>query len=192
MPDAKRPEREDVGEHLARNLRELREAQGLTQLGLARRASVPRATLAHLETGAGNPTLSVLVKIASALGVTIEELVGPPRATGVKYRADQLPVRVKAGVEIKQIMPSPLPGIEIERLYLPPESSMRGTPHSAGTREYLFCERGMIELIASGNAFLLAAGEVVVFRGDQRHSYRNAGDTESVAFSVVLLAPPLG
>ena len=35
------------------------------------------------------------------------------------------------------------------------------------------------------------AGDVVVFRGDQRHSYHNLGDEEAVAFSVVLL-PPVG
>jgi hypothetical protein len=29
-----------------------------------------------------------------------------------------------------------------------------------------------------------------VFRGDQRHSYRNVADGETVAFSVVLLPPP--
>lgn len=180
-----------AGIHLARNLRGLREAQSLTQLQLSARAGIPRATLAHLETGAGNPTLSVLVRIASALNVTIEELIGPPRATGRKYTADQLPVKHRAGAELKQLLPDPLPGIDIERFSLPAGVHMKGVPHSAGTREYLYCERGRIELVASGTTFVLDAGDVVVFRGDQRHSYRNPGDEEAVAFSVVLL-PPAG
>jgi transcriptional regulator with XRE-family HTH domain len=182
---------ETVGAHLARNLRTLREAQSLTQLQLSSRAGIPRATLAHLETGAGNPTLSVLVRIASALNVTIEELIGPPRATGRLYAADQLPVRHRAGAELKQLLPDPLPGIEIERFSLPPRVHMKGVPHSAGTREYLYCERGKLELVASGTAFVLEVGDVVVFRGDQRHSYRNLGEEEAIAFSVVLL-PPVG
>lgn len=178
--------------NLARNLRTLRDAQGLTQSQLAARAGVPRATLAHLETGAGNPTLFVSLRIASALHVTIEELIGPPRATGRLYRKDQLPVRTRAGVTLAKLLPDPLPGIDFERFSLPPGGLFRGVPHAAGTREYLYCERGAIELVASGVAHALAEGDVVVFRGDQRHSYRNLADGESVAFSVVLLPPTAG
>lgn len=177
--------------NLARNLRTLRDGQSLTQSQLATRAGIPRATLAHLETGGGNPTLLVLIKIAAALNVTIEELIGPPRATGRLYRSDQLPVKRRAGVTVKRLLPDPLPGIEIERFALPPEAHLKGVPHSAGTREYLFCEAGGIVLVASGTSFALDVGDVVVFRGDQRHSYHNPGDTEAVAFSIVLL-PPTG
>jgi len=35
----------------------------------------------------------------------------------------------------------------------------------------------------------LEPGDVVVFRGDQRHSYRNPGRSKAVAYSVVALAP---
>lgn len=185
------PATDGIGIHLARNLRNLREAQSLTQVQLSARAQIPRATLAHLETGAGNPTLSVLVRIASALNVTIEEIIGPPRATGRRYSAEQLPVRRRSGAELKQLLPDPLPGIEIERFMLPAQVYVKGVPHSPGTREYLYCERGRIELVASGNTFSLEVGEVVVFRGDQRHSYHNPGIDEAIAFSVVLL-PPAG
>lgn len=178
--------------NLARNLKALRDAQGLTQSQLAGRAGVPRATLAHLETGAGNPTLLVTLRIASALNVTIEELIGPPRATGRLYRRDQLPVRHRSGVAMSRVLPDALPGIEIDRFSLSEGSAMKGVPHSPGTREYLFCERGQIELVASGTAYVLQEGDVVVFRGDQRHSYRNVAEQESVAFSVVLLPPSGG
>ena len=179
-------------QNLARNLKSLRDAQGLTQQMLAERAGVPRATLAHLETGAGNPTLLVTIRIASALNVTIEELVGPPRETGRLYRASELPDRKRGGVTVSKLLPDPLPGIEVERLRMPGGAVMKGIPHSPGTREYLFCERGAVELVASGSAWTLAPGDVVVFRGDQRHSYRNAGDGEAIAFSVVLLPPAAG
>ena len=35
-------------------------------------------------------------------------------------------------------------------------------------------------------------GDVVVFRGDQRHSYRNEGREPAIAYSVVALAPAGG
>lgn len=179
-----------AAENLARNLRALRDAQGLTQQRLAERAGVPRATLATVESGEGNPTLAVLVRLASALNVSIEELIGPPRDTGRLYRADQLPARKRGGVVLGKLLPDPLAGIDIERMALPPGATMVGVPHSAGTREYLFCERGPLALVASGQRYELGDGDVVVFRGDQRHSYHNPGEGPAVAFSVVLLPPP--
>ena len=179
-----------AAENLARNLRALRDGQGMTQQRLSDRSGVPRATLATLESGAGNPTLAVLVRIASALNVSIEELIGPPRDTGRVYRADQLPARKRSGVTVGKLLPDALSGIDMERMHLPPAATMKGVPHSAGTREYLFCDRGRIELVASGTSYELDPGDVVVFRGDQRHSYRNLADGETVAFSVVLLPPP--
>ncbi len=79
--------------------------------------------------------------------------------------------------------------MEIERLELPAGGQMIGVPHTHGTREYLTCERGRVKLVASGESWLLDPGDVVVFRGDQRHSYRNEGRRTAIAYSVVALAP---
>ena len=71
MPDARVP-----GDHLADNIKALRSARGLSQQQIAKAAGVPRATWTHLESGAGNPTLAVLVKIANALQVRLDETLG--------------------------------------------------------------------------------------------------------------------
>src|SRR5512144_2705734 len=84
---------DDVAAALAQNLRQLRVARGLTQEQLAKVSGVPRPTWAHLESGAANPTLGVLVRVADALEVRIEELIGPPRAAARLYRAGTLPAR---------------------------------------------------------------------------------------------------
>jgi quercetin dioxygenase-like cupin family protein len=78
--------------------------------------------------------------------------------------------------------------MEIDRMELPPGARMNGIPHVSGTTEYLTCERGEILLVASGESWTLVAGDVVVFRGDQRHSYANRGDRTAVGYSVVVLA----
>jgi transcriptional regulator with XRE-family HTH domain len=181
---------DNTSSFLAANIRSLREARGLTQQHLSTRSGVPRPTWANLESGSANPTLSVLVRAASALNVSIEELIGPPRAIGRFYRADQLPVRQRSGVSVGKVLPDALSGIDVERMVFPRGGRMGGVPHTPGSREYLFCESGKVELSASGSSWQLEPGDVVVFRGDQRHSYRNLGKAESVAFSVVLLPPP--
>ena len=71
---------------------------------------------------------------------------------------------------------------------LPAGARLVGIPHVPGTTEYLTCERGTMVLVASGESWTLAPGDVVVFRGDQRHSYGNPGDRVAVGYSVVVLA----
>jgi hypothetical protein len=76
-------------------------------------------------------------------------------------------------VIVRKLLPDPVPGMEIDRMELPPGSRMTGIPHTPGTREYLMCETGQIALTAAGEHWLLDAGDVVAFRGDQKHAYAN-------------------
>lgn len=178
----------DVSGRLALNVKQLREARAMTQDQIARLAGVPRATWANLESGAANPTLSVLRRAAGALQVTIEELLSAPRAAARLYPKDTIPTRTPGQALVKKLLPDAIPGMEIDRLEIAPRGRMTGVPHTEGTREYLTCESGEIEVIVSGERFRLTVGDVVVFRGDQRHSYHNPGDRKAIGYSVVVLA----
>ena len=87
-------------------------------------------------------------------------------------------------VTVRKLLPDPIPGVEIDRIELPPRSQLVGVPHTPGTREYLTCERGEIELSESGRVWKLGPGDVVVFRGDQSHGYRNPGREPAIAADV--------
>lgn len=178
-----------AGTNLAANIRQLREARGLSQGQIAELAGIPRPTWSTLERGDGNPTLAVLLKAATALQVSIEELVAPPRATARHFPAGSLASRRRGRVVVETLLPEPVPGLQLERMTFPPGAGMTGIPHTPGTREYLCCERGEVLLTASGESWTLTEGDVVVFRGDQKHSYRNPGRKRATAFSVVALAP---
>jgi XRE family transcriptional regulator, regulator of sulfur utilization len=183
------PVSNDAAGHLGRNIAALREARGQTQAQIARLARIPRATWTNLESGAANPTLAVLVKVADALQVRLEELIEPPRRIGRLYRAAALPTRTRGAVTVRKLLPESIAGLEIERMELPAGATMGGVPHTDGTREYLTCERGQVELSAGGASWTLESGDVVVFRGDQKHGYRNPGTTPAVAYSVIAFAP---
>jgi quercetin dioxygenase-like cupin family protein len=77
----------------------------------------------------------------------------------------------------------------IDRMELAAGARYPGSPHSPGTHEFLYCERGRITLRVSGEQFELQRGSVAAFPGDQRHSYENPGSTLAIGFSVVSLAP---
>lgn len=180
---------EELSGRLAQAIRGLREARGLTQQQMAKLSGLPRATWANLESGASNPTLAVLHRVASALSVPFEELLMRPSPAARHYPKASLIEREKQGARIRSLLPHKVPNMVLERFELGPNVRMTGTPHSPGTREYLACERGTMELSASGERFVLAAGDVVVFRGDQKHGYANVGAGTAIGYSVVVLRP---
>ena len=181
--------RNSVAANLAANVRQLREARGLTQEQMSRISEVPRPTWANLESGQSNPTLSVLTKVATALQVPLEELIAPPRAVVKLYKAGSLPSVTRGKVRLRKLLPDTIAGLEIDRMELPSGAYMAGIPHTPGTREYLTCESGSVELSVGGETWTLTPGDVVVFRGDQKHGYRNLGSAVAVTYSVVSLAP---
>lgn len=180
---------DELSSRLGRNIRQLRQGRGLTQQQMAKLSGLPRATWANLESGSGNPTLAVLHAVAMAFQVSLEEIVAEPRASAKLFPRGALPTRVRGNVQVSSLLPDKVPGMQIERLELPVGARMVGVPHTAGTREYLTCESGQLELVASGESFQMEEGDVVVFRGDQRHSYVNRGRKPAVGYSVVMLRP---
>ncbi len=169
-------------------MRQLRSARGLTQAQLAKKAGVPRATWANLESGEANPTLQVLHAVAHALAVSIEELLRAPRAACVLHPRETLVAVRRGTASVRHLLPDPLPGSLIDRMELPPSGRLTGIPHTPGTREYLTVERGSIVLAAAGERFTVREGDVLAFRGDQRHSYANpSSEGTAIGYSVVIL-----
>ncbi len=66
----------DLSRALAANLRALREVRGLTQAELGLRAGIAAASISHFETGQRTPSLESTVKVAEALGVSVDTLLG--------------------------------------------------------------------------------------------------------------------
>lgn len=65
----------DVRRQLGFNMRRLREAQGYTQEGFAELAGLHRTYVSDLERGTRNPTITVVMKVARALGVKPGQLL---------------------------------------------------------------------------------------------------------------------
>lgn len=64
-------ERQVLGEHV----RQKRKLLGISQEELAFRAGLDRTYVSQIERGIGNPSLTVLLRLAAVLRVKIQELV---------------------------------------------------------------------------------------------------------------------
>jgi transcriptional regulator with XRE-family HTH domain len=178
-----------IMQNLATNLAYLRKMRGLTQGRLAIASNIPRTTISHLESGQGNPSLKILAKLATTLGVSIEELISAPHPSCVLINAANLKrqARARGHAEIITLLPDPIPGLQFERLHLRPSTLLLGIPHKKGTKEYFTCTYGRIAVSVDGNEYIVQAGDVLTFPGDRRHSYRNLEGFESTGISIVVI-----
>jgi transcriptional regulator with XRE-family HTH domain len=69
------PLAERASVRLGTRIRELRRAAGLTQEGLASKASIDAKYVQDIERGDANPTLAMLVALSHAFGVSLAELL---------------------------------------------------------------------------------------------------------------------
>jgi transcriptional regulator with XRE-family HTH domain len=67
---------EDMGAWVATRLRELREAQGLSLRGLARRAGVTTEMVSRAEKNSKTPSVNTLARLCQGLGVSLAEFFG--------------------------------------------------------------------------------------------------------------------
>ena len=88
-PSASRPVPSgSAPKNLAANLRRLRLAAGLTQEQVAERADMADATISRIERGRLDPSSTLVSKLAQALRVKADDLLGTPKKAGTpRYRA---------------------------------------------------------------------------------------------------------
>lgn len=66
---------EDIQKTVGRNVRQARKAVGLSQEALADEAGIDRTYVSGVERGVRNPTVTILDRLAKALGVTPADLL---------------------------------------------------------------------------------------------------------------------
>lgn len=174
---------------LAMNVKRLRERRGLTQQELSEASGIPRPTIANLESGTANPTLAVVLRVASALAVTVEELVASVAPQAVIHPARALPEKRRTGAAIRRLIPEGSRPAEFERLELAPGAHLGARAEAPGTREYLACESGDIELVYAGDVLRLGSGDVAALVADQPRDYANRGRRAAVAYRIVMAIP---
>ncbi|HYG67273.1 MAG TPA: XRE family transcriptional regulator [Anaeromyxobacteraceae bacterium] len=178
------------------NLRRLRSQRGLSLERLSRASGVSRAMLGQIELGQSAPTINVLWKISSALGVPFSALISA-RATGgihVLRRDGAKWLRSQDGsFASRALFPFDEPRrVEFYQLTLAPGGAERAEAHNPGTTENLVVAQGAVEIEVGTRRELLEAGDAIVFEADVPHVYRNRAERESVMYLVMTYADTVG
>ncbi len=178
-----------LSRNIAANLKRLREARHISQQRLSEVSRVPRPTLAHLESGVANPTLSVMLKVAEALQVRLEELLSQPPPAISHVKAKELKRRGRAGFAVTRLLHEASAGLGFERVQLGPRGRWSVKPSDPGQRYHVYCESGELSLNAGLQTCVLESGELAILSSEFGFTAQNATNRVAVAFR--LIAPAL-
>lgn len=143
--------------------------------------------ISKVERGEKSPTVSVAVRVAAGLGVSVGRLLGEERERRgvVLRRGDQMVVRdPQSGFERRLL--SGLGGLEFVRNELPDGASTGEFPaHRAGVMEYVAVDRGRLRASVGDEEHVLEAGDSITFEADAPHSFENVGSGEAVYYLII-------
>ena len=178
------------------NLRRLRGQRGLSLERLSQLSGVSRAMLGQVELGQSAPTINVLWKISSALGVPFSALITARGAPGPHVlRAEQAKHLTShdGAFSSRALFPFDEPRrVEFYELRLAPGGVERADAHNPGTTENLVVSAGAVEIEVAGRREQLGAGDAIVFEADVPHVYRNRAERETVMYLVMTYADTVG
>jgi transcriptional regulator with XRE-family HTH domain len=186
----------DLAPVVGANLRRLRVKRGLSLEKLSKLSGVSRAMLGQIELGQSAPTINVLWKISTALGVPFSGLIGHRQEGGVLVlRSDQAKVLTNhdGTYSSRALFPFDEPRrVEFYELRLSPHGEEHADPHAPGTTENLVVARGAIEVEIEGTRQRLSQGDAIVFEADTPHVYRNPAGDEALMYLVMTYAEAVG
>lgn len=182
----------DIAVVIGARVRQLRKARSWTQDELCAAADVSKRTLIAVEQGKTNASIELLLRLSTALGVSLAELVSAVEKVDAEVRrsADAVAMwQTQSGGRAVMVASTPAPQVvELWDWVLGPRDVYQTEPHSTGTRELLHVLQGSMRVVVDGKTYELAVGDSIQFRGDLSHSYANVSDAE-VRFSLAVYQP---
>ncbi|MFC1684369.1 helix-turn-helix domain-containing protein [Pseudomonadota bacterium] len=169
-------------------IRAIRSKRNLTQQQLADLADIPRATLATVEKDDANPSLAVVHKIATALNMTIDDLIIEHFQRVQAIRKEKMPQLESADGCYRSTVLSPPNSHHFlqQRFSLAPQSTHEGKPHPPGSEEYLIVLKGEIIIEVAEEAMHLSEGDSARFGGNIHHLYVNPTQGDAIGLVTIL------
>lgn len=162
---------EDVLHAVGPRLRALRRHRGITLADLAATTGISQSTLSRLESGHRRANLHLLLPLASAYGVPLDDLVGAPRTGDPRIHLKPIhrhgltfiPLTRRAG------------GTQAYKMIVPsgamPDDPVTQTHEGF---EWVYILNGRLRLLLGGHDLVLKPGEVAEFDTNVPHALGSA------------------
>lgn len=168
----------DALDRVGPRLQRLRKLRGMTLSSLATATGISKSTLSRLETGQRRPSLEVLLPLAQAYRVPLDDLVGAPEVGDPRIRLK--PRRVNG----RTVLPLTRPGgVQAWKIVIP-ASQTKPSPRTHDGFEWLYVLSGRMRLILGDQDLVLGTGEAAEFETQVPHWFGSTGDGPAEVLSI--------
>jgi transcriptional regulator with XRE-family HTH domain len=150
---------DDVLAAVGPRLRDLRHERGVTLAALSETTGISVSTLSRLESGQRRATLELLLPLAEAYRVPLDDLVGAPQTGDPRVYARPI---TRFGQTILPLTRQP-GGPQAFKHLLPPGPVPAPDPRSHEGYEWLYVLAGRLRLVLGEHDLVLPAGEAAEF-----------------------------
>jgi len=168
---------DDVIAAVGPRLRALRQQRGVTLAGLSESTGVSVSTLSRLESGQRRATLELLLPLARAYRVPLDELVGAPQTGDPRVYARPI---ARSGQTILPLSRQAA-GMQAFKHVIPAGPVQQPDPRSHEGYEWLYVLSGRLRLVLGEHDLVLPAGEAAEFDTRVPHWFGRS-DTRPVEF----------
>jgi transcriptional regulator with XRE-family HTH domain len=168
------PGSDDTDEVLAEvgpRLRRIRKERGATLAALSEATGISVSTLSRLESGLRKPSLELLLPIARAHQVPLDELVGAPRVGDPRVRAEPI---ARFGRTYWPLTRQP-GGLQAFKV-LEPQRTSEPHPRTHEGYEWLYVMSGKLRLVLGEHDIVLGPGEAAEFDTRVPHWFGSTGE----------------
>lgn len=152
-------------------LRRLRTERSVTLTQLAEATGISKSTLSRLESGQRRPSLELLLPIAQAHQVPLDELVNAPEVGDPRVRLT--PRRANGNVVVPLTrQPGPLQAFKM----VLPKSRSQPEPRTHEGYEWLYVLAGRLRLVLGEHDVVLGPGEAAEFDTRVPHWFGTTGE----------------
>ncbi|WP_412538924.1 XRE family transcriptional regulator [Longispora sp. K20-0274] len=164
------PQYQAVLDEVAPRLKRLRAKRGITLAALAETTGISKSTLSRLEAGQRKPSLELLLPLAGAYNVPLDDLVGAPEVGDPRVRLS--PRTMPNGGTVVPLTrgPGPLQAYKMIITDRGPEPD----PRSHEGYEWLYVLDGRLRLVLAEHDIVLGPGEAAEFDTRVPHWFSSA------------------
>lgn len=175
---------------LSEALRRHRADHRLTLAQLADSTGISAAQLSRIENGKSVPTISVLLELSRAYGVSLGELVGEQERPGRIFFSRREDRRAHASRDaLFTAMSSPSPDSKLQALSMSLAPDRLSTAVSHPGEEWIYVLSGRADVVVSGETHTLGPEDSMHFESSQQHYLANPYDIEAQLILVSTVSP---
>ena len=160
-------------------LKRVRSQRGVTLHDLSERTGISKSTLSRLENGQRRPSLELLLPLAQAYRIPLDDLVGAPEVGDPRIRLKPRRVHGRTVVPLTR-QPN---GVQAWKIVIPARQSTP-QPRAHDGYEWLYVLSGRMRLVLGAQDLVLGVGEAAEFDTQVPHWFGSTGEGSAEVLSI--------